>query len=90
MTKYKKGEYILVWNLFSVCKIIDVIERNGVVYSLWVQSGNIDFPIACDQYGGFYYRDENGDKKKTRVSKVFNIIFLLVVILSIFSIILLT
>lgn len=43
--KYKEGQYIIIWSMLQVFKIVSV-RKSGDLVTLWVKNKDVEFPIS--------------------------------------------
>lgn len=43
--KYKEGQYIIIWSMLQVFKIVSV-RKSGNLVTLWVKNKDVEFPIS--------------------------------------------
>ena len=43
--KYKEGQYIIIWSMLQVFKIVSV-RKSGDLVTLWVKNKDDEFPIS--------------------------------------------
>ena len=92
--KYKEGQYIIIWSMLQVFKIVSV-RKSGDLVTLWVKDKDREFPISSLEWQNkfvirapqnFSNRVSNVESPITKLSTFIPALILLALVVSYFAV----